>query len=532
MGRSSSSPARAPARRASSSSACAGSWTRGDLLPEQVLVLTYNVKAAKELGERIEAAIGAAAARAAAGHQLPQLLPPGPDRVGRRRRAAQPTRTSSTASARSCSCATSGPTSPLVYHAGGSNPNYWLDQFVGFINRAKDELVTPDDFDAFVDREREAFEARFGSYERRSSALEAQGNLDASSRRPQGLRRPPARGAGRRGGEDVDLDEASRRRPTARPVGRSPGTARRPYRGQFAAEDLPRIDALAEHLRRRRRRARGHAPDRARRSSTAPTRRSSRARGALDFGEQIASSPSSSSRRPNVLRRYQRQYRYILVDEFQDANIAQIELIELLGRTPDRPDNVMVVGDDDQSIYRFRGASFAAFAEFDRRFARPARATTRPAPAPAPPARLRIEENFRSVEHVLTVANRLIERNAAPLRAGQAAAADARPRASRSSSSSRRRRGRGARDRRPHQGLAGWEPSRTAEAPMRPTGRTSPSSTASTGTARRSSPGSATRASRTPSSAGCRCSRRRRSATSSRASARSPTRSRTSRSSG
>jgi hypothetical protein len=53
----------------------------------------------------------------------------------------------------------------------------------------------------------------------------------------------------------------------------------------------------------------------------------------------------------NVLRRYQRQYRNNLVDEFQDANIAQIELIELLGRTPDRPDNVMVVGDDDQSIY-------------------------------------------------------------------------------------------------------------------------------------------------------------------------------------
>ena len=72
-----------------------------------------------------------------------------------------------------------------------------------------------------------------------------------------------------------------------------------------------------------------------------------------------------------MLRRWQRQFQHILVDEFQDANIAQIELIELLGRTPDRPDNVMVVGDDDQSIYRFRGASFAAFAEFDRRFGGP-----------------------------------------------------------------------------------------------------------------------------------------------------------------
>ena len=87
-------------------------------------------------------------------------------------------------------------------------------------------------------------------------------------------------------------------------------------------------------------------------------------------------------------------FRYILVDEFQDANIAQIELIELLGRTPDRPDNVMVVGDDDQSIYRFRGASFAAFSRV-RSALLPAAATTRRA-APGPPPRRRIEQNFRS----------------------------------------------------------------------------------------------------------------------------------------
>ncbi|MFV2064575.1 MAG: ATP-dependent helicase, partial [Chloroflexota bacterium] len=98
------------------------------------------------------------------------------------------------------------------------------------------------------------------------------------------------------------------------------------------------------------------------------------------------------------------------VDEFQDTNIAQIELIELLGRTPDRPDNVMVVGDDDQSIYRFRGASFAAFIEFDRRFSGPPRHDP-DAASPGPPARLRLEDNFRSVEPVLRVANRLIERN-------------------------------------------------------------------------------------------------------------------------
>ena len=109
-------------------------------------------------------------------------------------------------------------------------------------------------------------------------------------------------------------------------------------------------------------------------------------RGALDFGEQIAAVTQLFKVRPNLLRRWQRQFAYILIDEFQDVNIAQIELVELLGRTPDRPDNVMVVGDDDQSIYRFRGASFAAFSEFDRRFSRPP-AHDRDGPAPGPPPR-------------------------------------------------------------------------------------------------------------------------------------------------
>ncbi len=133
-------------------------------------------------------------------------------------------------------------------------------------------------------------------------------------------------------------------------------------------------------------------------------------RGALDYGEQIAGVTQLFKTRPNVLRRWQRQFRYLLVDEFQDANVAQIELIELLGRTPDRPDNVMVVGDDDQSIYRFRGASFAAFAEFDTRFSKPPAHDPNATP-PGPPPRLRIEQNFRSGGHVLAGANRLIRKN-------------------------------------------------------------------------------------------------------------------------
>ena len=86
-----------------------------------------------------------------------------------------------------------------------------------------------------------------------------------------------------------------------------------------------------------------------------------RERGLLDFGEQQLLAIQLLTERPNILRRYQDQFRHVLVDEFQDANMAQILLLELVGRGPDKPDNVVVVGDDDQSIYRFRGASYAAF---------------------------------------------------------------------------------------------------------------------------------------------------------------------------
>jgi superfamily I DNA/RNA helicase len=147
------------------------------------------------------------------------------------------------------------------------------------------------------------------------------------------------------------------------------------------------------------RRARGPPPDRARRRLSR-LRGGARAPRRLDFGEQIAAVTKLFKAPPQRPARWQRQFRYLLVDEFQDANVAQIELIEMLGRTPDRPDNVMVVGDDDQSIYRFRGASYAAFEELQRRFSRPPAHDPDTAP-PGPPRRLRLETNFRSVERVL-----------------------------------------------------------------------------------------------------------------------------------
>jgi DNA helicase-2/ATP-dependent DNA helicase PcrA len=121
--------------------------------------------------------------------------------------------------------------------------------------------------------------------------------------------------------------------------------------------------------------------------------------------------------RPNLLLHYQRQFRHVLVDEFQDANMAQIAILELVGRGPDKPDNFVVVGDDDQSIYRFRGASYAAFSRFEERFGQA------PAWDPGRPAqvveKVSLFENRRSVGHVLTAANRLIVNNHARLKLDQ-----------------------------------------------------------------------------------------------------------------
>ncbi|MEI6378111.1 MAG: ATP-dependent DNA helicase [Candidatus Falkowbacteria bacterium] len=81
----------------------------------------------------------------------------------------------------------------------------------------------------------------------------------------------------------------------------------------------------------------------------------------LDFGDQINYCVKLLKERPNVARILQRQFRYIMVDEFQDTNLAQYELIKLLAQ-PDN--NLVAVGDDDQAIYKFRGASLSNILQF------------------------------------------------------------------------------------------------------------------------------------------------------------------------
>ena len=112
------------------------------------------------------------------------------------------------------------------------------------------------------------------------------------------------------------------------------------------------------------------------------------------FGGSLLSAVQLLERRADLREHYQERFRYILVDEFQDANIAQIRLLELLSA---KHRNLMAVGDDDQAIYRFRGASYASFDKFDELF---------------PGARkVALTQNYRSSARILRVAGQLIAQN-------------------------------------------------------------------------------------------------------------------------
>ncbi|KKW36816.1 MAG: hypothetical protein UY81_C0012G0005 [Candidatus Giovannonibacteria bacterium GW2011_GWA2_53_7] len=117
-------------------------------------------------------------------------------------------------------------------------------------------------------------------------------------------------------------------------------------------------------------------------------------RGYLDFGDLINQTLRLFKTRPAVLERYREQFRYLLVDEFQDTNWAQYALLKLLA-APNN--NLTVVGDDDQSIYKFRGASISNILEFKRDFPQSADVV--------------LTENYRSKQNILDQAHAFIQLN-------------------------------------------------------------------------------------------------------------------------
>ncbi|HHN65100.1 MAG TPA: ATP-dependent DNA helicase PcrA [Nitrospirae bacterium] len=115
---------------------------------------------------------------------------------------------------------------------------------------------------------------------------------------------------------------------------------------------------------------------------------------ALDFDDLIMLTVRLFEEHPEILRRYQEKFQYILVDEFQDTNYAQYMLVKLLASAHR---NISVVGDDDQSIYRFRGAEAKNIERFEKDF---------------PGCRVvKLEQNYRSTQNILDVSGSVIAAN-------------------------------------------------------------------------------------------------------------------------
>ena len=117
---------------------------------------------------------------------------------------------------------------------------------------------------------------------------------------------------------------------------------------------------------------------------------------AADFDDLLVLPVRLLQEHPNLLEEYRRRFQFVLVDEYQDTNRAQYRLVTLLGGAHG---NVCVVGDDDQSIYGWRGADIRNILDFEKDF--PAAAV------------VRLEENYRSTPNILEVANAAISANAA-----------------------------------------------------------------------------------------------------------------------
>lgn len=111
----------------------------------------------------------------------------------------------------------------------------------------------------------------------------------------------------------------------------------------------------------------------------------------IDFGDMLIKVYELLKSKPLILKKYQKRFKYVLVDEFQDTNFIQLQIVQLLAG---EQKNITIVGDDDQSIYRFRGAYLTNIAEFKELYPEH--------------KEIFLEQNYRCSKNILSVANKLI----------------------------------------------------------------------------------------------------------------------------
>ena len=114
----------------------------------------------------------------------------------------------------------------------------------------------------------------------------------------------------------------------------------------------------------------------------------------MDFDDLLFKMYELLKNYPDALSKYQRRFKYILIDEYQDTNTSQYEIIKLLGAMNE---NICVVGDDAQSIYSFRGATIENILQFQKDY--------------DDVKLVKLEQNYRSTQSIINVANEVIKNN-------------------------------------------------------------------------------------------------------------------------
>ena len=114
----------------------------------------------------------------------------------------------------------------------------------------------------------------------------------------------------------------------------------------------------------------------------------------IDFDDMLVLTYELFQKRPDILKMWQSKYKYILIDEFQDINKVQYDVIRMLAEPEN---NLFIVGDDDQSIYKFRGANIRNILDFEKEFRNV--------------KTIKLEQNYRSTGTILEAANEVIKNN-------------------------------------------------------------------------------------------------------------------------
>jgi len=237
----------------------------------------------------------------------------------------------------------------LKYFSPLGNPTKHIDALLNHFSKLKDEIITPAEYLEYADKRLKSIKSS-----PLSSRAQAEGSLKEESG-GKGFLHSPLHGVGRN--DNSDILEAEKTLEIARTYER--------YQ-----------ELMAEA-------------------------------GNLDFGDQINMVIKLLKDSPKVLEKYQKQFKYILVDEFQDTNYAQNELLKLLAgsgkdfgqarMTKDGGGNITVVGDDDQSIYRFRGAAISNILSFTKDYPKC--------------KQIVLTENYRSTQAILDSAYKMIKHN-------------------------------------------------------------------------------------------------------------------------